>query len=283
MTSQSSQSAPAVAPTSSTVSTPVSVQPPSLPFMEWPVIGVLLAAIAGLMNAFTLIFAGTFATVQSGNVASSGIYLATHDGPKWVFALVSVLAFGLGSFCCGLLMTALKLRGHQFSVAVLVSLGLITAALSLLVVFGAISEYHWVAYGVSFTAGAMGNAYHKDNNALYGAVAVTFVVQMSFNFLAQALFRRRGIEGQSNLKWAGIFFSVLLGFAGGGLLGAWLIVLWGTDPSGFMGKEGPVHLDPSGGWVLMIAAVLFFLLAGISGRIVGGNREADPTPGGYMG
>lgn len=268
---------------SASASTVKPMNPPPLPFMEWPVIGVAMAAIAGLMNAFTLIFAGTFATVQSGNVASSGIYLATHDGPKWVFAIVSVFAFGLGSFTCGLVMTAMKKRGHQFSVAVLIGLGAISAVLSLLVIASLVVDYHWIAYGVSFTAGAMGNAYHKDNNALYGAVAVTFVVQMSFNFLAQSFFKRKGIEGQSNLKWAAIFFSVLLGFAGGGMLGAWLIVLLGTDPSGFMGEHGPAHLDPSGGWVLMIAAALFFLLAAFSGRWIRENKEADPTPGGYMG
>lgn len=257
--------------------------PPPLPFMEWPIIAVILAAIAGLMNAFTLIFAGTFATVQSGNVASSGIYLATQDGPKWVFAVVSVLAFGLGSFTFGILMTAMKNKGRQFSAVVLVILGFIAAALSVLVVTNAVTEYHWIAYAVSFAAGAMGNAYHKDNNALYGAVAVTFVVQMSFNFLAQALFKKTGIQGKSNLKWSATFFSVLLGFAAGGMLGAWLIVIMGTDPSGFMGKDGPAHLDPSGGWVLMLVAVLFFVLAALSGSAIKHHKPADPTSGGYMG
>ncbi len=258
-------------------------KPPALPFMEWPLIGFVLAAIAGLMNSFTLIFAGTFATVQSGNVASSGIYLSTQDGPKWIFAIVSVFAFGLGSFSGGILMTLIKKKGKQYSVAMLTILGVLAAILSLIVVFSGFKEYHWIAYGVSFIAGAMGNAYHKDNNALYGAVAVTFVVQMAFNFLAQSLFAKKGLDGQSNLKWSGVFFSVLLGFASGGALGAWLIVLMGTDPTGFMGESGPAHLEPNGGWVLMLVAALFFLLALISGKRIQEHESADPTPGGYMG
>lgn len=64
-----------------------------------------------------------------------------------------------------------------------------------------------------------GNAFHKDHGMLYGNVAVTFVVQMAFNFMAQSFFKKNGINGESNLMWAGIFFFVLFGFASGGALG----------------------------------------------------------------
>lgn len=118
---------------------------------------------------------------------------------------------------------------------------------------------------------------------LFGAVAVTFVVQMAFNFLAQSLFRRKGINGVSNLKWSGIFFSVLLGFALGAMVGAGLIVALGTDPAGFMGQTGAAHLDPAGGWALMAPALLFFTLAGLSKKTVEEGDPADPTDGGLIG
>ena len=82
------------------------------PLMEWPLIGFLLAFICGTLNAWTLMNAGTFATVQSGNVASSGIYLAAGDWTRFGFAWGSVLAFGLGSMLCGCFMTSLLKRGR---------------------------------------------------------------------------------------------------------------------------------------------------------------------------
>ncbi|MBS1028900.1 hypothetical protein JK196_11970 [Gluconobacter albidus] len=77
----------------------------------------------------------------------------------------------------------------------------------------------FLAVAVSFVAGMQGNAFHKDHGMLYGNVAVTFVVQMAFNFMAQSFFKKNGINGESNLMWAGIFFFVLFGFASGGALG----------------------------------------------------------------
>ena len=59
---------------------------------------------------------------------------------------------------------------------------------------------------MSFVAGAQGNAFHKTRGMLYGNVAVTFVVQMAFNFLAQSLFEKEGVDGEPNVVWAGTFF-----------------------------------------------------------------------------
>ena len=78
----------------------------------------LLAFVAGLMNAWTLHHAQTFATVQSGNVVQSGYRLVQGDWSGFTFALASVIAFGLGSALCGVLMTNLvpllsSLDGHR--------------------------------------------------------------------------------------------------------------------------------------------------------------------------
>lgn len=227
------------------------------PLMETPFVGFLMALIAGLLNAWTLAHATTFATVQSGNVVSSGYYLVMGDWAKFSFAIVSVVAFGLGSAVCGVLMTALLRSGKSFSGPVLY----IQAAILLVVVILAYQEMldpHHIAWIVSFVAGAQGNAFHKNHGMLYGAVAVTFVVQMAFNFLAQAMFSKQGINGERNLFWSGIFFLTLLGFAGGGALGFALDKVF------------------NGGSIALAALVTLIL-----GVVVSTSpRRGDPTPGG---
>lgn len=112
--------------------------------------------------------------MQSGNVVSSGFYLVDGDWARFTPAIVSVLCFGVGSALSGVLMTAFLRSGRSFTPGMLFAL------------FG----------------------------MLYGAVAVTFVVQMAFfNLLMQAAFSKKGINGEPHIFWSGIFFLVLLGFA----------------------------------------------------------------------
>jgi uncharacterized membrane protein YoaK (UPF0700 family) len=194
------------------------------PLVERPVVGFLLAFMAGSMNAWTLPNAQTFATVQSGNVVQSGYWLAQGEWDKFTFPFLSVIAFGLGSAFCGILMTALQRKGEVYTPFIL----FLQAAMLLVLWYFAHTlvadptapiNAHYIAYAISFVAGMQGNAFHKNHGMLYGAVAVTFVVQMAFNFLIQGLFRKQGIDGEPNLMWSGIFFLVLLGFAAGGGIG----------------------------------------------------------------
>ncbi|PWJ27447.1 uncharacterized membrane protein YoaK (UPF0700 family) [Branchiibius hedensis] len=249
------------------------------PFTEWPWVGAAMAFVAGSCNAWTLFNASTFATVQSGNVASSGIFLADGNWPKFWFAWCSVLSFGLGSLICGILMTKFKDRGRSFSVAVLLSEAVILLILALVVIvsdasnnhdtvglFGQQTSWHghYIALGISFVAGAQGNAFHKVHGMLYGNVAVTFVVQMAFNFLIQARFKRDGIHGEPNIMWSGIFFFVLFGFASGGFVGS-LLVHW-------LGGSGS-----KSGWELLLPIVV---LIGLAGMAASQRTNADPSPGG---
>lgn len=231
------------------------------PLMEDRTVGFLLAFMAGLMNAWTFANAQTFATVQSGNVVQSGYRLVQGDWPAFIFAFGSVIAFGAGSALCGAVMTSMLRRGQVFTPAVLWFECIVLAALGIASRLGAIDP-HVVAYAVSFVAGAQGNAYHKNHGMLYGNVAVTFVVQMAFNFLVQSLFKKTGINGEPNLMWAGIFFSVLLGFAGGGAIGFFIDVRVLEHAS------------------LFLAALSALVLAV---RAMGQPRTADPTSGGLIG
>lgn len=190
----------------------------NFPLMENKKIGFILAFCAGLMNAWTFFHAKTFATVQSGNVIQVGYRLVEGDWTAFWFAFSSILAFGLGSALCGVLMATLLKEGKTFSSVVLWSECILLSIITFLAFFGTISA-DFLAVAISFVAGMQGNAFHKDHGMLYGNVAVTFVVQMAFNFLAQSFFKKIGINGDSNLVWSGIFFFVLFGFASGGALG----------------------------------------------------------------
>lgn len=236
------------------------------PLVERPFVGFLLAFMAGSLNAWTLPNAQTFATVQSGNVVQSGFWLAQGDFEKFTFPFLSVIAFGIGSAFCGILMTTLLRRGEIFTPFIL----FIQAAMLVVLWYLAHLKVadptvpintHYIAYAISFVAGMQGNAFHKNHGMLYGNVAVTFVVQMAFNFLVQGLFRKEGINGEPNLMWSGIFFLVLLGFAAGGgigflvgdyvlqsgaiLLPALIAVVLGIIAVGDARKPGAV--DPSAG------------------------------------
>lgn len=230
------------------------------PLMEKPLVGFLLAVMAGSMNAWTLAHAQTFATVQSGNVVQSGYRLVQGDWQAFWFSTLSVLAFGIGSALCGALMTAMLRKGKVYTPVVLFGICVVLLALAFCA-RGGVLEPQYIAYAISFLAGAQGNAFHKNRGMLFGAVAVTFVVQMAFNFLIQSLFSRTGINGKSNLSWAGIFFLTLLGFAGGGAIGFF------------------VDQQFSGAAIFLPAAIALAL-----GFIaLGEPREADPTPGGLIG
>lgn len=230
------------------------------PLMEKPFVGFLLAMMAGSMNAWTLANAETFATVQSGNVVQSGYRLVQGDWQAFWFSSLSVLAFGIGSGLCGVLMSSMSRKGKAYTPAVMWTMCIVLVALAFCA-RGHVLEPQYIAYAISFLAGAQGNAFHKDRGMLFGAVAVTFVVQMAFNFLAQSLFSRTGINGKTNLSWAGVFFLTLLGFAGGGAIG-------------FL-----VDKQFAGASIFLPAAIA--LILGVIAINI--PSEADPTPGGLIG
>ncbi|HEY2643971.1 MAG TPA: YoaK family protein [Galbitalea sp.] len=230
------------------------------PLMEQPVVGFLLAIIAGLLNAWSLATTQTFATVQSGNVVSGGYYLVTGDWQRFSVAMLSVLFFGLGSALCGVLITTTWRHKKSFTAPVLFILTGLLALLAVLAFIGQVDSI-LIAWGVSFAAGAQGNAFHKDHGMLYGAVAVTFVVQMAFNFLAQSFFEKKGINGEPNLRWAGFFFLVILGFAGGGAVGVLANYLFD-------------------GASIALAALITLGIGIAAVRTQASNLRADPTPGG---
>ncbi|KAA0971905.1 DUF1275 domain-containing protein [Aureimonas fodinaquatilis] len=243
-------------------SAPVAVHPEitRYPLMEKPLTGFLLAVMAGSMNAWTLAHAQTFATVQSGNVVQSGYRLVQGDWEAFTFSSLSVLAFGIGSALCGALMTSMLHKGKVYTPVVLFGMFAALVALAFSARAGSL-EPQYIAYGISFIAGAQGNAFHKDRGMLFGAVAVTFVVQMAFNFLVQSLYSRTGINGKSNLSWAGIFFLTLLGFAGGGAVG-------------FL-----IDQRIAGAAIFLPAAIALVLGA----MALANPEKADPTPGGLIG
>lgn len=250
--------------------------PHRFPLMELTSVGFLLALAAGSMNAWSLANAATFSTVQSGNIISVGYWLIQGDIAKLIFPLAAILAFGLGSAACGVLMTAFQRSGRAYTPGVLLAgtvllvlLGTLAfifvgdgdgraAGIDLTADHSAVASF--IALGISFVAGAQGNAFHKNRGMLYGNVAVTFVVQMAFNFLVQAAFKKEGINGQANLAWSGVFFLILLGFSGGAAVG------FAAD-----------HFIANGASIFVPALILLALALVALGRR---SKNVDPTPGG---
>jgi uncharacterized membrane protein YoaK (UPF0700 family) len=230
--------------------------------MEHPQVGITLAFMAGLANAWTLAHAETFATVQSGNVIQSGYRLVQGDYAAFWFALISVVAFGIGSAACGVLMSTQLRKGKTYTVPALWFEAALLVAFGLLMRLGLVEDARFIAIGVSFVFGWQGNAFHKNHGMLYGNVAVTFVVQMAFNFWVQSFFKKQGINGDPNSMWAWIFFSILFAFAIGGGLGFLLDLK---------------VLDHASLYLAGLVAVFLALRASSM------KSDPDPTPGGLIG
>jgi len=190
----------------------------TFPFMERPMVGILLAAIAGMLNAWSLAETGTFATVQSGNLVTAGYSLAMGDWSHVARALASILCFGLGAGVNAIVVTLLIRSGRTYSGPVLfVQAGLILV-LGALATAG-VAPAMVVALGVSFVAGSQGNAFHRDHGMLYGNIAVTFVVQSFFSLLGRVLVPSSAAGRRVDAQSALIYGGVLIAFAAGAALG----------------------------------------------------------------
>lgn len=226
------------------------------PFMEQPVIGALLAVIAGLLNAWSLASTGTFATVQSGNLVTAGYAVAQGEWTHAAIAGTSILCFGLGAAVNSVVVTMLVRRGRSYSGPVLIVQAAILAVLALLAAT-AVAPALALVFGVSFVAGSQGNAFHRDHGMLYGNVAVTFVVQSVFSLLARAALPSSGGGRREDLRSAAIYAAVIIAFAGGaalGFLGEAVLpagALWaGAAVTAALGviafsRRDQVHVDPS--------------------------------------
>lgn len=231
--------------------------------MEQPAVGMALAFTAGTLDGWTLRNAGTFATVQSGNVITGSSSLVEGTWDKLTFAVVALLCFGIGSMAAGAFMATLLRRGKSFASGILLVEA--TCLVGLAAAAGTTNvDPRYIAAGISFVAGVQGNAFHKIRGALYGNVAVTLVVQMAFNSLVQSRFSRNGMNDEPNLMWSGLFFSVLLAFAGGGAVGALAAEAWR-------------------GWALCIPAGVLVPLGVLAIDLSRSNIDPDPTPGGLIG
>ena len=171
------------------------------------------------MSGYTFFLDRLFATVQSGNVIQMGFWLFGNDGDgnstKWVHAAVAVLAFGLGAMLTVIIEQVAGTFGTDYSWPILFAEAIVLVVLGFTVVNQHFAPWVMCAF-ISFLAGMQGNAFHKINGMLYGNVAVTLVVQLAFSYLMQGIFRKPEV----NLRISGGFFLVLLGFAGGGFIGA---------------------------------------------------------------
>lgn len=199
------------------------------PLMERPASAVVLAFVAGTLNAWTLLTVGTFATVQSGNVVMAGYYGVQGDGTRTLVAVSAIVAFGLGAALSAMAMAMILHRGGVYSPWILGVEALVLLTCGVLVGIGA-APVMVIALCISFIAGVQGNAFHRDHGMLYGNTAMTLVVQMTFSFIGRAVVSSAADDGEPHLRTAGIYAVVLVGFAGGGAAGFLLAMLWTAAP-----------------------------------------------------
>lgn len=194
---------------------------PTFPVMELPMIAFLLAIAAGSMDGYTYFIGKAFSTVQSGNIILIGQTIATKSWDHLGTVLITILCFGLGSVATGILEVIGVKKKEIWAFEILIIESIILILLGFSEINGLFETLH-ICMIISFLAGMQGNAFHKIDGMLYGNVAVTLVVQLAFNYIVQAFAGQKGA-----LKNSWLYFSVLLGFACGGLIGTLLTVQFG--------------------------------------------------------
>lgn len=195
------------------------------PLMELPAAASVLAAVAGLMNAWTFQNAGSFATVQSGNIVSAGYFAASGDADRLGSVAASIIAFAVGAAACAVAIGLRSRAGRSYAPRILAAEAVMVLAL---VPISQAAPALWVAVAVSAVAGAQGNAFHRERGMLYGNTAVTFVLQSTASLLGRALIARRADDGEPHLRPAGAYALVLLAFACGGAGGFLVDRLWSS-------------------------------------------------------
>lgn len=246
-----------------------------LPFMELPLVGFVLAIISGLLSAFTFAAGLFFATVQAANLLLIAFGVAAWNWDSVAWPLMSLALFAVGAFVGGALMSKSEESDRHRRTPTLVALGLTVLVLAILVIAGVAGSWDSglavVGLALSAVAGAMGTVFQQRHNMLFGAMAITSMVQLGFNFLARGAFKARKLGGVANAAWARIFLGVVGGFLLGSLAGAAILFWVGSGASSGLGVS-PL----GGGLVLLIVAALFFTLAAFSKR---NGPDAVPLEG----
>lgn len=194
---------------------------PTYPVMELPWIAFFLAIAAGSMDGYTYFIGKAFSTVQSGNIILLGQTIATKNWAHFATIAATVLCFGLGAMITGIIevLGIKKKKVWAFEILLLEAICLV--ALGFAPINGLFSAMALCMF-ISLLAGMQGNAFHKIDGMLYGNVAVTLVVQLAFNYIIQAF---AGAKDAWKNSW--LYFSVLIGFGGGGLIGTVLTNAYG--------------------------------------------------------
>ncbi|MGX4686082.1 YoaK family protein [Vagococcus sp. JNUCC 83] len=194
---------------------------PTYPVMELPWMAFLLAIAAGSMDGYTYYIGKAFSTVQSGNIILLGQTIATKNWDHFGTVVATILFFGLGSMATAVLEILGVKKKKIWAFEILILEAIILLGLG----FTPINHYFSIVHLcmlISFIAGMQGNAFHKIDGLLYGNIAVTLNVQLAFNYVIQGL---TGVKDGWKNCW--LYTAVLIGFAGGGLVGTGLTSLYG--------------------------------------------------------
>ncbi|WP_288227667.1 YoaK family protein [uncultured Enterococcus sp.] len=194
---------------------------PTYPVLELPWIAFLLAIAAGSMDGYTYFIGKSFSTVQSGNIILLGQTIAKGDQDHFKTVIFTILCFGLGAMVTAIIEKAGNKKKKIWAVEILLIEAFIIVILGCAPVNKSLS-IRALCMTISFLTGMQGNAFHKIDGMLYGNIAVTLNVQLAFNYLVQGI---TGVKDGWKNCW--LYLAVLLGFAGGGLIGTILTSNYG--------------------------------------------------------
>jgi uncharacterized membrane protein YoaK (UPF0700 family) len=174
-------------------------------------IGLLLAMNAGFVDAYTFFFNHErFASLQTGNVIQTGIYLARGQfGVAWTF-LLPILFFALGAGVNYLLKTFVHSSltwQHHSTIVQLVGIALVT-------IFARPLPDAWFVALLAFFMAIQADTFTKLRGMPFASVMSTGNVKT----LGSNLMQYAHTHDKKALKNSGIFFGIVFFFG----FGAWL-------------------------------------------------------------
>lgn len=246
------------------------------PLMERAPVAIFLTFISGCINAWTLINAGLFGTVQSGNVLTATLAVLFGKYQHALFALMSMIAFFLGAMLGGLLVTRCVRRHRSYSALIL---GIEATVMGVGAILWATGVIPTTALGAhtscmifSFAAGMQGTAFPKDEGKRYTTIAITAVYQGFATLFGQALAAKTTKGREYDWAWFGRLGGVIVGFAAGAALVGGLSRLVGWNSASFLGA--PLAAT---GWLALIPAGCAAIMAISAGLENHRGRRPDPN------
>lgn len=183
------------------------------------IIGLFLALAGGWIDAYTYLTRdGVFAFAQTANIILLSVKAVTGDFGSIVAYLCPILSFAVGLFLCKLLSRYLRIRDRErllilgIEMALLCVIGTLNLSVPNLVVTGCVSLISALQFG----------SFRLLDGYPYATTMCTGNLRVMVDSMFDCIFDKNKEAGIKSLK----YLAVLLSFAGGAALSAFLAGVW---------------------------------------------------------